>query len=73
MLWRKRRRLRKPRYEAVLYWPRDDRAWMVCDTRQGSLVAARLHRNTAERLAHTLNVADLTEPLIDYSITSKTR
>jgi hypothetical protein len=50
---------------------RDVAAWMVFDTRTGRLVAKPLHMNAALMLAHTLNVADLTEPMTDYGAARK--
>jgi hypothetical protein len=66
MLKRSRGRPRKPRYEAMPSRLHDDRAWMLFDARTERLIAMPLHKNAAETLAHTLNVADLSEPVIDY-------
>jgi hypothetical protein len=66
MLKQPNRRQRKPRYEAALFKRDGDRAWMVYDGRVGRLVALPLHQHEAYTLAHTLNVADLAMPVVDY-------
>jgi hypothetical protein len=68
-----RRRGHQPKrcYEAGPFMRRDVAAWMVFDTRTGRLVAKPLHMNAALMLAHTLNVADLTEPMTDYGAARK--
>jgi hypothetical protein len=39
---------------------------MVYDERVGRLVVLPLHEQEARTLAHTLNVADLSIPVVDY-------
>jgi hypothetical protein len=62
----KRRHPRKPRYQASLFKGSGGRAWMVYDERVGRLVVLPLHEQEARTLAHTLNVADLSIPVVDY-------
>jgi hypothetical protein len=66
MMRKSRGRPRKPRYEAMPSRLDDDRAWMLYDARTERLIAMPLNRHAAETLAHTLNVADLSAPVIDY-------
>ena len=66
MLKRSRGRARKPRYEALPSRLHDDRSWMLYDSRAERLIVMPLRRCAAETLAHTLNVADLSAPVIDY-------
>ena len=66
MLKQARSRQRKPRCEAGPFKGSGDRAWMVYDDRVGRLVAIPLHQHEACTLAHTLNVADLGAPALDF-------
>ena len=56
----------KPRYEAVPFKRMPGRSWMVYDDRVGRAVAFPLHQHEACTLAHTLNVAALTAPAVDF-------
>jgi hypothetical protein len=58
------------RYEAGPFKGSGDRAWMVYDDRVGRLVAFPLHQHEACTLAHTLNVADLRAPAVDFGDSS---
>jgi hypothetical protein len=55
-----------PRYEAGPFKGSGDRAWMVYDELAGRLVAIALPQHEAYTLAHTLNVADLSAPVLDF-------
>ena len=66
-------RQRKPRYEAGPFKGSGDRAWMVYDEHVGRLVAYPLHQHEAYTLAHTLNVADLRAPVMDFGGHSRDR
>jgi len=55
----------EPRYRAMPFKRNDDNAWMLCDTVEGRIVMIPIHKNAAQQLAHTLNVAELSEPLTD--------
>ena len=57
---------RRPRYEASPFKRGIDLAWMVFDERGGRLVAYPLTQYEALTLAHTLNVADLRTPAVDF-------
>ena len=54
------------RYEAGPFKRGIDLAWMVFDERGGRLVAYPLTQYEALTLAHTLNVADLRTPAVDF-------
>jgi hypothetical protein len=47
------------------------RSWMVYDDRVGRAVAFPLHQHEACTLAHTLNVADLRAPAVDFGDRSR--
>jgi hypothetical protein len=57
---------RKARYRALPFALHGEARWMIFDTHAARLVVKALHRKAARTLAHTLNVADLCAPLIDY-------
>ena len=57
---------RGSRYEASPFKRGIDLAWMVFDERGGRLVAYPLTQDEALTLAHTLNVADLRAPAMDF-------
>jgi hypothetical protein len=61
----------RPRYEAVPYRDMPGRSWMVYDDRVGRAVAFPLHQHEACTLAHTLNVADLRAPAVDFGDRSR--
>jgi hypothetical protein len=66
MLKQARHWQRKPRYEAGPFKGNGDRSWMVYDDLVGRLVAFPLQHHEACTLAHTLNVADLGVPMVDF-------
>jgi hypothetical protein len=66
MLQQNRGHSRKPRYLAAPFKWLGGRAWMVCDDREGRMVAIDLPHQEARTLAHTLNVADLCGPAMDF-------
>lgn len=57
---------RKLRYEAGPFKERGHSAWMVFDEHGARLVACPLTQHEALTLAHTLNVADLRAPAMDF-------
>ena len=54
------------RYEAAPRKRSGERAWMVYDILAWRLIALSLHQHEARTLAHTLNVADLGVPPMDF-------
>ena len=66
MLTQSRGPQRTLRYEAGPFKRGIDSAWMVFDERGGRLVAYPLSQHEALTLAHTLNVADLRAPAVDF-------
>ena len=64
---------RRPRYKADPFKRNGDRVWMVYDDRVGRLVAFPLDEYEAHTLAHTLNVADLRAPVMDFGDHSRDR
>jgi len=66
MLMQSRGPQRRLRYEAGPFKRGIDRAWMVFDERGCRLVAYPLTHYEALTLAHTLNVADLRAPAVDF-------
>ena len=59
----------RPHYEALGSRDMPGRSWMVYD--DGRLVAFLLHQQEAFTLAHTLNVADLRVPAVDFGDRSR--
>ena len=57
------------RYEAVPFREMPGRSWMVYDDRVSRAVAFPLYQGEACTLAHTLNVADLRVPAVDFGDT----
>jgi len=56
----------KPRYGAAPFRLSTYISWMVYDEGRSQPVALSLHRQQAQTLAHTLNVADLSLPPQDF-------
>ena len=61
----------RPHYEAVPFKDMPGRSWLVYDDRVGRAVAFPLHHQEACTLAHTLNVADLRVPAVDFGDRSR--
>lgn len=66
MVERNSGRPHKLRYIALPFMRREVACWMVCEAYTGRLVVKPLHMCAAITLAHTLNVADLAEPVRYY-------
>jgi len=57
---------RKLSYVVMALMQYGEATWMIRDTRTNRLVVKSLDMRAAHRLAHTLNVADLCTPAVDY-------